>query len=294
MLKHIVDDIYLVEDPYGARIPRCHCLYIEGERTALIDTSSGPELVNTMRGKRVDMILSTHFHEDHILNHTAFPDAEVWAHPLDAPAIRSPQKFCEMLGFYMMGEEELAQQFIDLFQLKECRVDGEFKDGQVFDLGHTRVQIVHTPGHSAGHCAFYFPRQDILYTGDIDLTRFGPWYGGLTSDIDQFFESARRFKDIQPGLVVSAHRGLLPGKELPRLLDEYMSKIQVREERILKALEKPQTLEQLTARGLMYDRPLHHPQMAVFFEKMWLLMHLQHLIREGVVGLEGEVYFLKE
>jgi hypothetical protein len=34
-----------------------------------------------------------------------------------------------------------------------------------------------------------FPGEGIVYTGDIDLTSFGPWRFGADGDMDQFIKS---------------------------------------------------------------------------------------------------------
>ncbi len=41
------------------------------------------------------------------------------------------------------------------------------KDGQIFDLGDRKVEVLHTPGHTAGHCSFLYDRERILFSGDI-------------------------------------------------------------------------------------------------------------------------------
>ena len=47
--------------------------------------------------------------------------------------------------------------------LKPWRIDGEINDGQVIDCGSTKFMVLHTPGHSKGHCSFYFPEEDLAF-----------------------------------------------------------------------------------------------------------------------------------
>ena len=35
------------------------------------------------------------------------------------------------------------------------------------DLGGRNIQVVHTPGHSPGHCCFYEPERKYLFSGDL-------------------------------------------------------------------------------------------------------------------------------
>ncbi len=35
------------------------------------------------------------------------------------------------------------------------------------ELGGTKVQVLHTPGHTAGHVVFYFPIEKMVFAGDL-------------------------------------------------------------------------------------------------------------------------------
>jgi len=39
------------------------------------------------------------------------------------------------------------------------------KDGDLIDLGDIRLEVVHCPGHTPGHVAYYWRRQGVLFTG---------------------------------------------------------------------------------------------------------------------------------
>ena len=84
----------------------------------------------------------------------------------------------------------------------------------------------------------------MLFSGDIDLTSFGPWYGNPFSDIDQFVASIRRLIEIAPGCIITSHAGLIRENIRERLLS-YLSVIEKRDDIILKLLKEPHTLEQI-------------------------------------------------
>ena len=52
-----------------------------------------------------------------------------------------------------------------------------FDINKPLDLGEIRLEFLHLPGHSPGHCGLYEPESKVLFIGDIDLSKFGPWYG---------------------------------------------------------------------------------------------------------------------
>lgn len=40
------------------------------------------------------------------------------------------------------------------------------KDGQVLDLAGFKLRVIHTPGHTAGSCCYYFEDEKVLISGD--------------------------------------------------------------------------------------------------------------------------------
>jgi len=45
-------------------------------------------------------------------------------------------------------------------------IDIALSDGDVFDMDGEEVRVIHTPGHTSGHCAFYLPQSGAVFTGD--------------------------------------------------------------------------------------------------------------------------------
>jgi len=45
-------------------------------------------------------------------------------------------------------------------------IDAEVGDGDAFLLGHHRVQVLDTPGHTRGHIVYYLPNDDAAFVGD--------------------------------------------------------------------------------------------------------------------------------
>lgn len=44
--------------------------------------------------------------------------------------------------------------------------DQWLEDGEWLDLAGCRIQVLHTPGHTAGSCCFYLPEEKLLFSGD--------------------------------------------------------------------------------------------------------------------------------
>jgi len=45
-------------------------------------------------------------------------------------------------------------------------IDRAYSDGEIFTFGHHDVRVIHTPGHTLGHCAFYVLDAGSVFVGD--------------------------------------------------------------------------------------------------------------------------------
>ena len=93
---------------------------------------------------------------------------------------------------------------IDDYQLFNGKVSETFRDGERYDLGNRIIQVIHTPGHSPGHCCFYEPDRKYLYSGDLVycgcLDAFYP-----TTDPIQFKESIHKIQAFPVERILPAH-----------------------------------------------------------------------------------------
>lgn len=290
MITKLDRHLYLAESPQKGRQPYCYCLYIDGEPRSLIDTSCGTETIDELAGRGVDRIINSHFHEDHILLNNRLPGAEVWVHPLDAPAVVSLDEFNRFYGFPQYGQEQLGWDFIASVGLTASPVHQTFEGGQILDFGVTSCQVVHTPGHCPGHCCFWFDREGLLFSSDIDLSGFGPWYGHLCSDVSDFIASIKACMEFKPRLVVSSHKGLVDDR-LQERFTAYLEAIYRREEAILASLQaRPQTLDEITALAPVYGDHARNSELFWFMEKASMDVHLKRLLEMGEVRRDEGVY----
>ena len=283
----IADGIFFIEGESKGRYPFSNSVLIDDEVKVLIDTGMGPNLaVKMAKEERIDLVLNSHAHEDHIACNHLFKDAKICSHKLDSPAIRSVSRLGELYGPTGKGVGELIDLFLrEVFKLKDSRVDLEFEDGHIFDLGSTRLEVVHAPGHSSGHCCFSVPSERVVFLADIDLTSFGPWYGALDCDIDQFIESIGRIRDFEFEVAIPSHKGITLGRETIReKLDEYMNKIFERERKLLDLLEKERALDEIVDQAIIYGKFPEPKGMYELFEKIMIEKHLERLLRKNLIA----------
>jgi len=220
-------------------------------------------------------------------------------HPLDAPALASPEAFIHYNSLDMWEEvmpgDEFAQAGTTL-GLNENSLDhlsevqATLADGQIIDFGSTRAQVIYTPGHSAGHCAFFFPEEGLLFAGDICLTKAGPWYGEKHASPDQMVESINKIIELKPLRLTSCHVNKIYDDAVARLT-EYRNRIFQRDERVWSFLQKePASIHDMAAAHLIYAQ--HPTPFVVFWEKLMLIKHLERLQKAGrIQEVEGGLYY---
>ena len=229
----------------------------------------------------VDAVINSHSHEDHMAGNGLFGDARLHVHDADLPGVISMDGLMAVYGLDGEARTEFEQTVLDEFHYTP-RPDAEgFTDGQVFDLGGgTQVEAVHLPGHTRGHSGFRIG--DVFFLSDIDLTGFGPYYGDVWSDLDDFEESLIKVRDEEAAFYVTFHhKGVIEGRETcVKLLDGFHSVIGRRHDAMLDFLAEPHTIADMVEHRFIY-RP--HVEMAFTnsVERRSAEMHVARMIRQG-------------
>lgn len=273
--------------PYG------NSILVDDDITALIDPSlMVREAYNELPTPKIDMLFNSHYHEDHGVGNSLFPEAPLYMHAMDAPALRSIDTIFEYYGMDDAATEAWKPIIVEKYYYQPRDHIVEFKEGEVFDFGHTRMRIMHTPGHTGGHCCFFFEEEGILFVADWDLTWFGPVYGDATSDLVDSIASLNRIRDAGAKALVSFHEAGICEDNQHALVTQYLDIVYDRERRLLDFLSEPRTLDDVIKKRIVYKKDYPNVVWVDAVEKNSMLLHLDQLVREERVEWDG-VYYVR-
>jgi len=275
----------------SGRYPHCHSLYIEAGLKVLVDPASDRKRLAELRDRPgVDKVWLSHWHEDHFKDLDLFDDKELWISAEDAPPLASLDALLDAYGMNADERRSWEPLMVQSFHFKP-RKPGRVLNGQeVVDVGGVSVEVIPTPGHTPGHCALWFPEQEVLFLGDYDLSKFGPWYGDRGSDIDDTIASVNRLRTIPAQVWIAAHEQGVFQNEPGELWDRYLQIIYQREQKLLDLLKKPLTLTDIVEARIIYGRKREPANFFDFGERALMGKHVQRLMRKGIVVSDGAAY----
>lgn len=271
----------------GGRYPHGNSMLVAGgEETLLIDPSLS--LARRASLPLTDRVLNSHCHEDHVAGNHLYPKAPWLLHEADLPGMRSLDDMMAIYGMSPRIAAAFRQVLVDDFHYVPRPDATAFRDGDVFDLGGTRVRVIHAPGHTRGHSVLHVEPEDVLYLGDIDLSSFGPYYGDAWSSLEDFERTLASVRRIEARWYATFHHiGVVEGRDafLERI-DRFAAVIGERERRLVEFLAEPRTIDDIVKHRFVY-RPQDPVPFADDVERRSMTQHLERLVAAGsVVELE--------
>ncbi len=143
----------------GAIAENCFLVRREGSGHALIvDPGEEPERILAEveeMGAKVDAILITHCHFDHI--GAVAPVAKTTGAPVYCPRIEVPL-LADIMAFVPMG---------GFGPYESYEADETVAGGEVLELAGLTIDVIFTPGHSPGHVTYSVRDENAIFSGDV-------------------------------------------------------------------------------------------------------------------------------
>lgn len=129
--------------------------------TLLIDTTSGYHTTLIKKAfdtlnldfSDISCIINTHTHPDHMGGNTLFKNAKVMMHEKAMDALKESTLKNTLARYYRTT-------------IKDTKIHVPLEDGDTIRAKGTRLDIIHTPGHSMDSISLYMPEEKYLFTGD--------------------------------------------------------------------------------------------------------------------------------
>ena len=183
----------------------CNTCFIEGNKKILVDPGHYP-LFNHVKDELgrlsvspqdIDVVIITHGHPDHMEGLRVFGETTTLI------AISSLE---------MDFIKRIAPRYGEALGIPHFEPDILLKDG-FLEIGNTRLQVIHTPGHSPGSICLYWPEKKALITGDVifkgSIGRTDLPGGNGTA----LKESILKLSKLDVEFVLPGHMGPVLGKE---------------------------------------------------------------------------------
>ncbi len=251
----IIPGIDYLEPLEAANYSACSGMCITAKTRVVIDTNMGQARTEQfLREFQPDVAFISHYHLDHsvwgalVLEHTSAD--------LLVPA--DEQRHISSLDYFVQNtaaEFGLGSQWrgfaADILHFRDIEGYSTYDSPCTYSFSGIGIECLRTPGHSPAHSSFYFPDHKILFTGDMGLERFGPWYGWTDCSIEDLIESILYLRSLRAGIVLTSHGGII-SRDISSAWDSSLAHILRREKGIREKLDSGKSKAEIVDEGVYF------------------------------------------
>jgi glyoxylase-like metal-dependent hydrolase (beta-lactamase superfamily II) len=283
--------VWFIPGENKGKYPFCNSVYIEPAGILIDPASDRKRLMQLREGPGVKEVWLSHWHEDHFMHLDLFDDLPFAISELETAPLTDAEIFMDWYGIDEPGYRNFWRQALkDTFHFRPRTPARTFQGGEVIELPGLTVEVIHVPGHTPGHLAFFFREPAVLFMSDYDLTKFGPWYGDRDSSIEDTIASVNQLRRIPARTWLTGHEDGLFESEPGELWDRYLAVISEREQKLMAFLSAPRSMDEIVNQWIVYRKPREPKGFFEYGERALMGKHLERLMRQGVVIEENGGY----
>lgn len=237
-------------------------------------------------------ILNSHAHVDHCGNNRFLKETYAAQVAMTAPEAAMCCNLLTLKCYYLLlSPGTVERESSHMIHTPDVLVPAQ--DGPFSFLG-AEFQILHTPGHSAGHICVITP-DNVCYTADALLSH-ELLNAKLPYNLCHTMAQASRDKlrGLSCDAYLMAHNGVCSQDEIDELIDENHALINRRCGEILELITRPMTVSQITAQVCSrYELFTHKPTRAIRFERniRFFLEYMEDSGQLELVCQKGVAYY---
>ena len=252
--------------------------YIETEeKTCLIDSGDPKGAKRTIKkltemGKPLpDQILLTHAH---------------WDHTQGVPYFRkknpSVQVFASDKSIDLLNDQSFNEVFKKV-PTKNIHDVNPLKEGEIIDLGSTKIRVVAIPGHTYDHIGYYDETNKVMFAGDAIGIRVGdkayipPCMPPFWNETE-YYTTLNKLKEMDIETLCIAHFGHVPRIAISNFLDEMRIFYDISKKVMSKVLNEPK-LESSLPKMIMKELNLEIPHLDTYDKKIPVILGIVNLFR---------------
>ncbi|MFX1297497.1 MAG: MBL fold metallo-hydrolase [Promethearchaeota archaeon] len=287
-------NIYFIKGASDGKYPFSHSFLISDY---LIDTGISSRLLRKLKRQfSINNVVLSHWHEDHTSGNRLLSTSKFLIHPNDKLLVENVDKFKEFYGITnSSAAEEEFDWLWESLKLANTKVEKTLTNNEIIKIGNDyKLKVIHTPGHTAGHCSFLELNSKIAFLADIDLTNF-VFYAGVDSNLIDFEDSIDKLLDLDIEMVATGHRGIIEGRnKIKEDLFKYKSIIHKRDERILSQFleRKPMSVIDFKGKNFIYKYYSEFKNYEIIAEMIMIQKHFDKFIKNKLIQQEGKGFIL--
>lgn len=193
------------------------------EKTALYDTGmaycgreTATNIKKALNGRKLDYILASHTHYDHIGGipyiKEAFPSARILGAEYAKYVFtrQGAHKVIKNLG--IVADKIYGKNRPEKIITEGMEVNDVIGEGDILDLGDEKVHVLETKGHTDCSLAFYLEGRSLLLASESTGICAGPGISNtaILKSFDDSIKSLEKCRKLQPERIISPHYGMVP------------------------------------------------------------------------------------